>query len=318
MTQIFCGAPSHVRLLAELNQHATSVNEMVEGPLPTDLMHLVDQYHILGQTTVVAEACLVSAFNALDPDVGAGVTENPDEYTAVKELAFSMLFHAGRQFDRLSDPFTQLVHGGGGWYNQPVRVDEQILYRNTFKTNSVLTPVQRQQEYENRVQKFLSRGGSFDSIVLLNEDNLQSLVPWSHYDYVMLPNLETRVYPTSVQERRGKPKAGHSLLVGTRAHFDDRLILSAGELWLLKDHSDEIEAVVIASNSGHFKPDFQSLAAASKGIEALGIPADRIVRFGGPNNIQAVFREVAALHGISGLEQRLPADPLELIEAWYD
>ena len=317
MTQNFCGAPNHTLLLEQLNRHVNAVEAMVKGALPTDLNLLIDQYQELGETTVVAEAALVSAFNALDPNVGNGATDHPSEYTTVKEVAFSLLFNAGKQFDRLSDPFTQLVHGGGGWHNQPVLVDEQTLYRNTIKTNSVLTPLQRQQEYNTRVQKFLSRGGSFDSILLLNEENIQSLVPWSHYDYVMLPNLETRVYPTSLRERRGKPKAGHSLLVGTDAEFDDRLVLSAGEMWLLKDHSDEIEAVVIASNSGHFKPDYQSLEPASKGIEALGVPAERIVRFGGPNNIQAVFREVANLHGISGLEQRLPADPLELIEAWY-
>ena len=120
----------------------------------------------------------------------------------------------------------------------------------------------------------------------------------------------------SRRERRGKPKAGHSLLVGSEMDFDDRLILSAGELWILKDHADDIEAVVIASNSGHFKPDFSALAPARAGLEAIGIPKERIVMFGGPNNIHAVFREVGELHGIENLDARLPPDPIDLLEKW--
>ena len=118
--------------------------------------------------------------------MGAGCSEHVDEYRKVQQLAFALLFNAGRQFARLSDSFSELVHGGGGWHNQPIQVGEQILYRNTFKTNRQLNPEERLSEYNQRVQHFLNRGGSFDSIVLLNEETVQTLVPWSHYDYVML------------------------------------------------------------------------------------------------------------------------------------
>ncbi|MEC7986999.1 MAG: hypothetical protein VX278_17655 [Myxococcota bacterium] len=311
-----CGAPTHEFLISQLASHKVAVESMVQGELPTDLSQLIDMYDELGQTTSIAEACLVAAFNALDPRVGAGSTALPDQYHDVKKQSFALLSHTGHQFSRLAGPFAQLVHGGGGWSNQPVDVNGNILYRNTFKKNYTLTPEQRAQEYQNRVRKYLGGGGSFDAIVLLDAENINTLVPWSHYDYVMLPNLETRVYPTSRRERRGKPKAGHSLLVGSNGNFDDRLVLSAGEMWILKDHADDIEAVVIASNSGHFKPDFRALAPACAGLEAIGIPRERIVMFGGPNNIQAVFREVAELHGVDGLKQRLPPDPVVLLEEW--
>ena len=314
--QDLCGAPSHEFLRTQLESHQKAVEEMVHGDLPTDLNQLIDMYDELGQTTSIAEACLVAAFNALDPRVGAGKTKTPDEYNAIKQQAFELLAHTGKQFSRLSDPFAQLVHGGGGWSNQPVDLDGKVLYRNTFKKNYQLSAEQRLQEYQNRVQKYLGGGGSFESIVLLNNENINGLVPWSHYDYVMLPNLETRVYPTSRRERRGKPKAGHSLLVGSEMDFDDRLILSAGELWILKDHADDIEAVIIASNSGHFKPDFRALAPAREGLEVIGIPEERIVMFGGPNNIQAVFREIGELHDIENLDSRLPPDPIDLLEEW--
>ena len=314
----YCGAPTHEFLNEQIAKHQEAVGQMVQDPLPTNLEQLIEEYEELGKSTSIAEACLVAAFNALDPRVGAGMTQQPDHYEAVKEEAFKLLHNTGQQFYRLGDPFKELVHRGGGWSNQPVDVNGKILYRNTFKKNHKLSAEIRKQEYQNRVEKYQRGGGSFDSIVLLNEENIHGLVPWSHYDYVMLPNLETRVYPTSKRERRGKPKAGHSLLVGSDMDFDDRLVLSAGELWILKDHADDLEAVIIASNSGHFKPDFSALPGACAGLEALGVPRERIAMFGGPNNINAIFREIEELHDVGSLKGKLPSDPIDLLDEWQD
>ena len=132
---------------------------------------------------------------------------------------------------------------------------------------------------------------------------------------IMLPNYETRVYPTAKEDRLGKPKAGHSLLIGAGQEFTDRLVLSAGEMWVLHDHAGDLEMVIIASNSGHFKPDFAILQHTLPGLQLLGIQPHQVAQFGGPNNIAAIFREIRELHGIEGLDKRLPADPATFFAA---
>src|SRR6056300_1858026 len=118
MTMTACGAPSHTFLQTQLNEHATTVMAMVEADVPQDLLSLIETYTVLGNTTAVSEACLVAAFNALDPNVGAGRSDEPLAYHAVKQRSFQLLSASGKQFARLSDAFSQLVHGGGGWSNQ--------------------------------------------------------------------------------------------------------------------------------------------------------------------------------------------------------
>ena len=80
------------------------------------------------------------------------------------------------------------------------------------------------------------------------------------------------------------------------------------------DHADDIEAVIIASIQVT-KPDFESLTPATKGIEAIGIPADRIDSL----VVQTIFRrysEKLSSCMTQGLD-RLPSDPLTLLDRWY-
>jgi hypothetical protein len=219
-------------------------------------------------------------------------------------------------FARLGAPFSTLVHGGGGWPNQPVEQLDRTLYRNTFKKNYALSGEERTQEYDQRVNTFLDGGGSFGDIILLDNESIRELMPWSHYDYVMLPNLEIRVYPTAKEDRGGKPKAGHLLLIGVGPEFEDRLVLSAGELWVLKDHAGDLETVSIARNTGHFKPDFSVLPHTVPGLNRLNVVEGQIGLFGGPNNIPAIFREIGEIHHIEGLDARLPPDSEGLFNSW--
>lgn len=300
-----------------LDTWSTAVGRMMEAPLPQDVHRLADIYEELGRAVSAAEACLVSALDALDPSTGGGVVADPVPFREVQEQALLLLRRSGAMFARLDKTFGQLVHGGGGWSNRPVEGGDRTLYLNTFKTDKDLDTGEREQEYLSRVDKFVSNGGSFDDIIHLNEPRLDTLTTWSHYDYVMLPNLETRVYPTAQEDREGKPKAGHSLLIGAGHEFEDRHILSAGEMWVIKDTAGDLESVIIANNSGHFKPSFKDLPNTIAGLVALGVPEERIVLFGGPNNIPAIFREMGELCQVEGLDQRLPVAPADLLRSWY-
>jgi len=98
--------------------------------------------------------------------------------------------------------------------------------------------------------------------------------------------------------------------------FDDRLIIAAGELWTLKDHADDLEAIILASNSGHFKPDYSALHNTLPGLERLGIPKERVILFGGPNNTKSIFKEIEEIHGIKGLKGRLCPGSDTLLREW--
>ena len=302
-------------LKAANERHSSSIHGLLNGPLPRTLDELVDTYTTLGHAVSTAEATLVCALDAVDPETQLSQAERAP-YRMVIHVAFQLLRESGAMFARLDGPFSQLVHGGGGWPNRPIQRGDLTLYENTFKTRETLSPATRRAEYQVRVDTFLSGGGDFADITLLTPERLRSLKPWSHFDYVMLPNYELRVYPTAEADRDGKPKAGHSLLIGVGPTFEDRHILSAGELWILKDYTGELEALIIANNSGHFKPSFKDLPNTIPGLERLGVCRDQIVLFGGPNNIPAIFREITETHGVKGLHTRLPPGPAALIESW--
>jgi hypothetical protein len=302
-------------LEAAAKRYARRVENHHEGRLPEDLGALVDLYDLLGQAVSASEAALVGALDAVDPTTGLS-DEEKAPYQRVIPTSFQVLRDCGELFARLDGPFSQLVHGGGGWPNRPVDHGEKTLYENTFKTRETLSSKAREDAYQSRVERFMTQGGEFSDITLLDSESLRALKPWSHFDYVMLPNYETRVYPTAEADRGGKPKAGHSLLIGTDEAFVDRHVLSAGELWVLKDYTGELEAVVIANNSGHFKPGFKDLPNTLEGLRRLGVEKDRVVLFGGPNNISAIFREIGEIHGIGGLDTRMAPEPTELLASW--
>lgn len=283
---------------------------------PETLEELICIYERMGLAISTAEACLISALDAVDLQTGGGCADDADGYRAIKVASFDLLRRAGSQFARFDSSFGRLVHSSGGWPNQPVQPEARTLYKNTFKTSQELEPQVRKREYDERVDKFLGGGGAFDDIRVLDNARLEGMGHRVHYDYVMLPDYTMRVYPTAKEHRGGKPKAGHSLLVGTQENFEDNPVLMAGELWVLKDSAEDLEAVIIANNSGHYKPSFRDLNNVVPGLMQLGLPADRLVLFGGPNNIPTIFREISEIHGISGLEQRLAPSPDVLLDTW--
>ena len=147
-----------------------------------------------------AEAALVGALDAVDPATGLSEAQKAP-YRPVIDGGFQVLRDCGEVFARLDGSFSTIVHGGGGWPNRPIETGGLTLYENTFKTRDTLTSDQRKSEYRSRVDTFLGKGGAFEDITLLTPESIRALKPWSHFDYVMLPNYETRVYPTAKADR---------------------------------------------------------------------------------------------------------------------
>jgi hypothetical protein len=290
-------------------------------PLPENAADLGAAYAAMGQMIAKTEAVLLSALDALDPQTGGGVARPSESFAQMRQDAFDLLDQAGQEFARLEKAFAPIVHGPGGWANRPIEVspdrgDGESLrhYANSFKNDQATTPDVREAEYQKRVDKFLNAGGRFEDFLLGGENTLSSLEHRARYDYVMLPDGLTRLYPTG----KGRPKPGHSLLADGDMEFSDDAVLLAGELWVLRDSAGDVEAVVVANNSGHFKPRYEDLQNAIPVIKEWGVKEEQIILFGGPNNLPSLLVEIERRCGVPGLSDQIPPEPHTLLERWSD
>jgi hypothetical protein len=282
---------------------------------------LAQLYGHLGGAIASTEACLLSALDALDPRTGGGVSQPAAAYAAVRQRAFDLLREAGRQFNRIEPAFGPLVHGPGAWPNQPVivqpdRGDGRPLYNyvNSYKKPPGLSDAQRRAEHQERVERFASRGGRYDAIEVATPGVFEGLEPGVRYDYVLSAKGTLRLHPNVGDG----PKPGHSLLATGGPEFVDEPVLLAGELWVYKDTAGDVEAVVVANNSGHFKPAFDDLPNATPTLEGLGLPSSKIVYFGGPNNLPSLMEEIGQNCGLGDLSALLPPSPLEILQRLSD
>lgn len=304
-----------------INDAAALLSEVRARQEPTTAPELVDVYATIGSATATAEAVLLAALDALDANIGGGRAQPAAPFAHLRARALAMLREAGVAFAALEGAFTKIVHGSVGWARQPVERDADrgdgrplFVYRNTFKKNAPLSDVAQRAEYRSRVDKFDKQGGRFEDIIVADRSTfakLECLVP---YDYVLSEDGTLRLFPT-LDTDADAAKPGHSLLAEGGRVYTARCALLAGELWVIKDSAGDVEGVLVANNSGHFKPEFADLANALPHLAALGIEADKVVLFGGPNNLPSMFAEMEQRCGLKDLNARLPPAPSSILEA---
>jgi hypothetical protein len=287
--------------------------DLQDRPLPLTLDALVDTYAALGKVVSDAEAALLSALDALDPRTGGGTAHPQLPYQRVWSGAFELLRNAGTEFARLEAAFGTLVHGGEAWPGRPVAVKADrgdgrpvYEYENTFRKSTALTVDEKRKEYASRVKGYLDKGGRFEDIIVAKPGVFDTLQSGLRYDYVLSAGGVMRMYPNERDDADGPAKPGHSLLAVGGPDFKDVRALLAGEIWVLKDSAGDVEAVIIANNSGHFKPAFADLQNSVPFLCELGIPEEKVVLLGGPNNLLAMFSEIEKKHGLTGLSEKLP------------
>lgn len=326
-------APGPVKLEGEGVRHAVAPERIVAmlasarasleklGEAPSTRAELVERYVALGTAQSQAEASLVASLDALDALTEPGA---PSPYRALREQAFALLSQVGAQYARLDTSWSKLVHGNGGWAAQPVvlaadRGDgvPRRAYINTFRSPVPLTFEQRKAEYEKRLAAYTEKSGSFDALIIGKPGVFTSLEPMFRYDYVVEEGGPMRLFPNGDDDDSvGPPKPGHSLLLEGGPEFRDVRATVAGELWVLHDARGELEAVVLANNSGHLKPAYEDLKNVVPLVESLGVPPEKVVLFGGPNNLPAMFRELEEKFPteFTGLAARLPSMGAALTE----
>ena len=306
------------RLHRPLEEARARLEELARAPAAENVFELAAAYGDLGQAQSVIEAVLVATLDALDPRTGGGVAQPRAGYDVLRARTFAALRRAGQIFAHLEPQFAGLVHGGAAWPSQPVEVspdrgDGEPLryYRNTYKRPPGLSPEQREAEQARRMGEFVAAGGDPGDILVADGELMASLRDRERYDYVLRADGSLRLYSNAPEV---DPKPGHSLLAaGLPGDDADAPVLLAGELWIYRDTAGDLEALVIANNSGHFKPRYEDLENAIPHLEALGIPAAKIVTFGGPNNLPALFMEMAGQAGLEDPESYQPEDPAVLL-----
>ncbi|MFH1812418.1 MAG: hypothetical protein ABIJ09_27040 [Pseudomonadota bacterium] len=308
------GAPAAAVVQQRLLDVIRQLEALQRAALPTSPQALVDAYAGVGRAVAMTEVCLGTALDALDPRTGGGAADPAAPYLAVRDRAFAALRQAGELFNKLEPAFSAIVHGGKAWACQPVQVADDRgdgtplrLYRNTYKKAQPLDESQRRAEYQERVERFVSRGGRFEDLLAATPAAFGSLPSGEHFDYVMRGDGSLRLGRLDQD-----PKPGHTLLAGAGPEFFDQPVRAAGELWVLKDSAGDVEAVIVANNSGHYKPAFADLSNTVPALEALGVPRDRIVLFGGPNNLPSMFEEMAKKFQGLDLSAALPPDAASL------
>lgn len=311
-------------LSRHLDAAARTFQAMLDGPLPSDLSALVDTYSQLGSALAKAEASLLSALDALDPATGGGRAEPADAFVALRERAFDTLRLAGRVFDHLEPAFSRHVHGSSGWPPQPVEVAPDrgdgkplVNYRNTYKKGRPLDLEERKQQHEKRVDKFLAEGGRFDALEIADAADVARMPHGVRHDYVMTAERNMRMVPRTDESGQPLMDPGHSLLATGGPAFDDKAVLLAGELWCLRDSAGDLEAVFVANNSGHFKPRYEDLPNAEGVLASLGVPPEKVVLFGGPNNLPSMFEEILEKHGMDGVMEKLPPSARSVLDEWH-
>lgn len=291
---------------------------------PTTPSELVDHYAAIGRATATAQAALRGALDALDALDAHGAHGAHGSHGApfehVKARAFELLRDAGAAFAALEPSFGPIVHGGSGWPRQPVerkadRGDGRPLfaYKNTFKKPTPISVDEQRREYDARVAKFTSTGGKFEDIIVATSSTFARLDHLQPYDYVLNEDGTLRLFPTNDLDDNA-PKPGHSLLAEGGPNYTGKNALLAGEIWVLKDSAGDVEAVLVANNSGHFKPEYPDLANAIPHLARLGIPPEKVVLFGGPNNLPSMFAEMEERCGLTNLAARLPPPPDAILD----
>ncbi len=312
-----------VEALAHLITEAEHrLQRLADRALPSSVAALIDWYLELGWAQASCEAALLGALDALDPRTGGGVAEPRAVYAAMRQRAFAALARVGEAFDRVEPAFAQLVHQGAAWPAQPIQVADDrgdgrplYHYQNSFKRQPGLTAAERRAEYDKRVADFVAKGGRFEDIITATPGVFDRLTAGVRYDYVMDGDGTLRLYPTPPRDDDALAKPGHSLLAVGGPEFRDVRALLAGEIWVYRDTAGDTECVVVANNSGHFKPTFADLPNALPHLARLGLPADRVILFGGPNNLPSMLAEIGRKCGVADAGADLPPPAADLLTA---
>ncbi|MEE2902326.1 MAG: hypothetical protein VYC39_08350 [Myxococcota bacterium] len=207
---------------------------------------------------------------------------------ALRQRCLSSLSKLGKAFEIQTPIFAEVVHGGSSWPTRWENGPKGRRYINSFKSSKQLSDSEKKAYFEKKLAGFRQRGGRLESDIIapVKEDQFIDSV---RYDYCLVEDGGFRAAP----RREGDPDPGHMILAEGGAIFNDTPVSMAGELMVSRDNDGEVVAAFVACNSGHFKPYAEDLPRMLPVLQQLGIPKDKVIFIGGPNNPTSILPEIA-------------------------
>ncbi|OQW50603.1 MAG: hypothetical protein A4S09_02075 [Proteobacteria bacterium SG_bin7] len=299
-----------VNIDESLGHAETIANIYLNKSLPKDKEGLVAMYSDLGVAQDEAQAALVYSGERLLNCI----LMDCENYKSLQKKSIHVLRLLGKGFGRNQLNFSPIMHGNKFWVMIRVEVNGRTLYRDTFKQMGTegLSFAERKEIYANRMKKFLGKGGDVKNIITLRPgDTFPELENNQRYDFVLDFDGVLQLYNG---DKTRFPKIGHSVLTNGGGEFTDKPVIAAGEVWAIYNSQKQIEAFFISSTSGHYLPLYEDLTNALPYFEALGIPKNKIVPMGGPNDIVDIFEELMEKHKMSDLKKLMPVGPYEWLK----
>jgi|GEM_PF-6044186 len=207
---------------------------------------------------------------------------------ALQQRCLSSLRKLGTAFEIQTPIFASVVHGGSSWPTRCENGPKGRRYINSFKSSKLLSDSEKRAYFEKKLAGFRKRGGRLESDILTPTTQDQ-FIGSVRYDYCLVEDGGFRAAP----RREGDPDPGHMILAEGGASFKDTAVSMAGELMVSRDNDGEVVAAFVACNSGHFKPYAEDLPRMLPVLEQLGIPKDKVIFIGGPNNPTSILPEIA-------------------------
>lgn len=261
---------------------------------PADPRTLLDQYQALGRAESLASAALAEAARV-----------HNRAYAEIETRALAALRAVGEGYAARMSVFADTVHGGAGWpVLTELDADGTKLYVNSFK-KSGLSFEEKRALYRTRVERFYAEGGSFERDIQTLVDP-RELEPGFRYDYVLVKEGDGPGVIRYAKRAPELPDPGHALLAEGGPEFRDTRVLMAGELRVVKNEDGRVLACIAACSSGHFKPRFEDVGCMVPALAALGVPKERVILSGGPDDPHAIIREIAERFSIPADECRFP------------
>ena len=189
----------------------------------------------------------------------------------------SMLFNTVRAYkdvrhhsERLYENMIRFIdHAIPGPNGQQIRTeinnstDHESLYYPNYRSDKDLTPAEKQQEYQKKLDGFLKKGGSLKEIKSFDAGLFRRLPEYSRFEYVWLESGAIMVTPGT---------AGHILLA------QGAPVKSAGQIVIIKGKAPNSVMVIVSNASGNYKPDLLSAEQVAVVIgERFNIPGELVV-----------------------------------------
>ena len=189
----------------------------------------------------------------------------------------------------------------GPQFREGDNLSDGPYYYPNYRSAEVLSDQQKQDFFDEKLQSFLSEGGSLDEIYKLDQARLNNLGAFTWFEYAQLLNDDIMVT---------EGKAGHLLLA------DGKRAKAAGQIVLVKNIEGEVTFAIVTNASGTYKPDILSAQRVALKLQnEFNIASDRIIFSKGEPLSTQIFEMYMKGYGVEKKEAKAKVASLKALSS---